>query len=112
MGYIDDNLVKRRNNRLPYKTAWVIYRWPVIFALLGLSFMVGGMKDGWIVATGLFALAIGTAVSAYITLKTSEFGITNRRVLIKVGFIKRDSLETILTKVEGIHVQQGVLGGY
>ena len=46
----------------------------------------------------------------YITYSTSEFGVTNKRVLVKVGFIKRHSLETLLTKVEGISVDQGILG--
>lgn len=45
-----------------------------------------------------------------ITYLTSEFGITNKRVLIKHGFIKRISLETLLNKIEGITVQQGILG--
>jgi uncharacterized membrane protein YdbT with pleckstrin-like domain len=36
--------------------------------------------------------------------------VTNRRVLIKVGFIRRHSLELLLPKVEGIAVDQGILG--
>ena len=30
--------------------------------------------------------------------------------MIKTGFIRRNSLETLLTKVEGIQVNQGMLG--
>jgi len=62
-------------------------------------------------AGGFFLLvAIIWGISSFISLKTSEFGITNKRVLIKTGFIRRDSLETLLTKVEGIQVNQGMLG--
>ena len=57
-----------------------------------------------------YLIALIWAVSAFISFKTSEFGITNKRVLIKVGFIRRNSLETLLTKVEGIQVNQGILG--
>src|SRR5258706_11991105 len=41
---------------------------------------------------------------------SSEFAVTNKRVLIKVGFIRRHSLELLLQKVEGIGVDQGIWG--
>ena len=40
----------------------------------------------------------------------SEFAVTNKRVLIKTGWIRRHSLETLLSKIEGIRVEQDVLG--
>jgi uncharacterized membrane protein YdbT with pleckstrin-like domain len=62
-------------------------------------------------AGSLFILiAILTGVASFINFTTSEFGITNKRVIIKVGFIRRDSLEVLLNKVEGIQVNQGILG--
>ena len=57
-----------------------------------------------------FLIAIIWAASAFIRFKTAEFGITNKRVLVKVGFIRRTSLETLLTKVEGIQINQGIMG--
>ena len=63
------------------------------------------------VVGGIFLLiAIIHSISSFIDYKTSEFGITNKRVLVKVGFIRRNSLEVLLTKVEGIQVKQGILG--
>jgi len=56
------------------------------------------------------SVAIIWGISSFISFKTSEFGITNKRVLIKAGFIRRNSLETLLTKVEAIQVNQGILG--
>lgn len=47
---------------------------------------------------------------AYITHKTSEFAVTDRRVVIKVGWIQRRTLETMLNKVEGIGVDQSIMG--
>ena len=46
----------------------------------------------------------------WIKSSSSEFAITNKRVLIKVGLIRRHSLELLLQKVEGIGVDQGFLG--
>ena len=41
---------------------------------------------------------------------SSEYVITNQRVLIKVGVIQRRSLEIFLSKIEGIYINQGMFG--
>src|SRR5205085_1676191 len=47
---------------------------------------------------------------SFIRYKTSDFVLTNKRVLVKVGFIRRTSVETFLQKVEGIQVDQSIAG--
>ena len=54
---------------------------------------------------GLFALLFPLIDSA-----TSEFGVTNKRVIIKVGFLRRKTLELLLRHVEAISVDQSVMG--
>ncbi len=49
-------------------------------------------------------------IGAIVDWRTSEFAVTNKRVLIKTGWIRRHSLETLLTKVEAIGVEQGIFG--
>lgn len=56
----------------------------------------------------ILALVSGTV--SFINLKTSEFGVTTNRVLMKTGLIRRNSFEVLLSKVEGIQVNQGILG--
>lgn len=56
--------------------------------------------------TGLFTLFIGP----YIRLKTSEFAMTDKRVIIKTGFISRKTLEMNLNKIETVNVEQSVWG--
>ena len=41
---------------------------------------------------------------------TTECVLTDRRVLAKTGLISRESIELLLSKVEGIQVKQGILG--
>ncbi len=41
---------------------------------------------------------------------TDEYGITNKRVIIKTGLIARDTLEMNLSKIESVNVDQSVLG--
>jgi uncharacterized membrane protein YdbT with pleckstrin-like domain len=51
-----------------------------------------------------------TMVSALIAYYSSEFAITNKRIIIKIGFIQRSSFEILLSKVEGISVDQTIPG--
>ena len=41
---------------------------------------------------------------------TSEFAVTNRRVIIKVGLVSRRTVELRLEKIESIGVDQGIVG--
>ena len=50
------------------------------------------------------------ALPAFVARRTSEFAVTNKRVLIKTGLIRCHSLETLLSKIESIGVTQGILG--
>jgi len=56
------------------------------------------------------AMAFVAALPAFIRRSSSEFAVTNRRVVVKVGFLRRHSTEILLRQVEGITVDQGVLG--
>jgi len=55
-------------------------------------------------------IAVVLGLLAYLDISTAEFGVTNRRVIIKVGVLRRRTLETLLDKVESISVDQGILG--
>lgn len=56
------------------------------------------------VAGPLFLAGVIDGVSRLITYKTAELGATNRRVLAKIGWIRHQSLETLLAKVEAVGV--------
>jgi uncharacterized membrane protein YdbT with pleckstrin-like domain len=59
-----------------------------------------------------FFLLVGIIwfINALIRYLTSEFAITNKRIIIKVGLIKRITLEMNREKIESIGVDQGILG--
>ena len=71
-------------------TAYVPSFWPTVVVLAGIAALV--------------------FLGEWILYKTSEFAVTDRRVIIKVGWVKRRTLETMLGKVEALEVQQSVLG--
>lgn len=44
----------------------------------------------------------------YIQIKTDEFVVTSKRIIIKKGIIAYDTLEMNLSRVESVHVEQGI----
>jgi uncharacterized membrane protein YdbT with pleckstrin-like domain len=58
----------------------------------------------------LLVLPVGILLSAAVTVKTSELVITDRRVLIKVGFIQRHTFEMFISKIESVAVFQSMMG--
>jgi uncharacterized membrane protein YdbT with pleckstrin-like domain len=117
VSYIDNNLMPGEKVVARAQLHWIIYSAPVTWFCAGLGFFIlgrgdtelGGAFSGFMVGA-CFLLAVVTGIAAYISRVTSEFGVTNKRVLIKTGFIRRKSLEVLLTKVEGIQVDQDISG--
>ena len=110
MGYIEKNLMSGESIVYRGKLHWVVFLWPVIWFLLAIIFFTSGGDDTAAVGALLIIIAIATGITSFTNHKTSEFGITNKRVIVKVGFIRRTSMEVLLNKVEGIQVSQSILG--
>lgn len=122
MSYIENNLLRDEKIILLYRPHWIIFAGPLFAALLALGLALFG-RDFFLTNTillgyplyDLAALFCAVAslyyfISAWVTFVTSEFGITNKRVLMKTGFIRRDSLELFMEKIEAIHVEQPIFG--
>lgn len=108
MGYVESNLLP--NEQITYRGRLhrIIYFLPVCLLLLAIVVALAG--GGHIAAGVLGAIALVLFIPPWIRSTSSEFAITNKRVLIKIGLIRRHSLELLLQKVEGIGVDQSVLG--
>ena len=107
MSYVDSELMSGEKviyrahlSRLVYATAVVFLVFPV------LAWMLGPPWLGW----AFLGLALIIGLVAHVKFTTSVFVVTDQRVLIKVGWIQRRSLETLLAKIEGIGVEQGLAG--
>ena len=70
-----------------------------------LPLFVVGLLLIWVYGLGLIFWAI--AIMRYMT---TELVITNKKIISKFGFIKRDTIEMLLPKIESIQVNQSVLG--
>jgi len=93
---------------------WIIYISSFIFFGLAIVLFVAAHEGGgkffaraaWI----LVAIGIALFLIRKVKASASEFAVTNKRVMIKIGILRRHTVEVLLTKVESIGVDQGILG--
>jgi uncharacterized membrane protein YdbT with pleckstrin-like domain len=57
-----------------------------------------------------YGLGIVFLLWAFIRYKTTEFAVTDKRIIAKTGLISRNTVEMFLDKVESLHVEQTVAG--
>lgn len=108
MSYVEDHLLPGEQIVHRAHLHKIVYLGPVLIAivLIGIGF-AGIVSSIRALAIGAFVLALIPLVAAHIVYTSSEFAVTNKRVVIKTGFVQRRTLETLLGKVEGIEVNQG-----
>jgi len=82
--YVESHLIKGETVVYSAKLHWIIY----------------------LTAKAILTIWIGP----FIQQATSEFAITTKRVIIKVGLISRRTLEMNLSKIETVNVDQSILG--
>ncbi|MDP9004674.1 MAG: PH domain-containing protein [Verrucomicrobiota bacterium] len=104
------------NEQPRHKTTihWMALMVPFLGALFSLILIIpialfASWKDYHFVWL-LLVIPLLIVASAYLTLKTSELVITDRRVLIKVGFLQRRTFEVFISQVESVAVTQSVIG--
>lgn len=108
MGYVEKTLLP--GEEIAYKGGihWMRFRWACIW--LGLSIAASVQEWGIWVVGGMFALAAIAASVAWLDGVTSELVVTDKRVILKRGLVRRRSLELVLSKVEALAVDQSILG--
>src|SRR5262249_35822211 len=113
MSYIDSHLLT--NERVAFRTQlhWKVFIAPLLVAVfIWLPATIGLLMTQRFKVYALIPVAIaliGLAV-AWLRRQTSEFAVTNRRVIVKLGVLSTRSFELLLPKVEGIAVNQGLMG--
>ena len=110
MSYIQDNLTVGEEIRHLAVLHWIMFIRPAVFLTLVLLMLGSGGDETLRAFTPFLIFGLLYIGLRFVTFKTSEFGLTNKRLIIKVGFIKRRTLEMVLPKIETIAVQQGILG--
>jgi len=117
MGYIERNLMPAERVVLKAQLDWAMFLGPTILGGLGCTLLVDGFTDSGASASSmaciallLFLFGLLYLLSVAVIYFTTEFAVTDKRVIAKTGFLHRRSLELLLTKVESIGVTQPLIG--
>lgn len=116
MSYVQK--VLQPGERVVYETklSWAMYIPGMLLLLAALVFFaITRMLFGpaiWtdIISLILVAIALFLIGQEWFERFTTEIAITDRRVIFKRGFIRRDTIEMSVEKVESVDVKQSLLG--
>jgi len=119
MSYIDSNLLDGEHIVFRTRLHWLLFMGPVLFIVIVL------LPVAWFLGSGTWFLASGTwssyawvpiglgaliLVATFIKRQSSDFAVTNKRVMMKVGVFTTRSTELLLSKIEAIAVEQTLVG--
>ena len=117
MGYIDNHLAPGEQVVFRTRLHPVIFAGTATFAafVLGAVALIVSRNELSPRTVALLWLAgvvigPGSLLPLYVRWRTSEFAVTDRRVLVKVGLLSVHTLEVLLPKVEAIGVDQTIGG--
>ena len=117
-GYVDTVLQPGERVLMTGKLHWIIYGNAIVTLLVAIAtFIYGGIhyEDSYFTASVVIAIFFALtapllAFNAWFNQWTTEIAVTNRRIIYKHGFIRRDTAEMNIDKVESVIVTQSILG--
>ena len=95
---------------LHYTRPHYIVFYPVLLWLLITVWFFTTNYRHFIMGHLLLLITIISWINSLINYYCSEYVITNKRILVKIGFIRRKSLEIFLDRIEGIYIDQNIMG--
>ena len=114
MGYVDRNLLPEEHVVYRTRLHWLVYVMPIVIMLIGIAAFIvfakkADVRTGAMVGVIPFVVGLAIWFVRWIKVHTSEFAVTSKRVVIKLGVVRRKTLELLLRQVEAIEVEQGFL---
>jgi uncharacterized membrane protein YdbT with pleckstrin-like domain len=106
MGYIEANLLPGETVVQRARLHWIVFLKAIAVAVVGLAVLIIEPLVGAIIV----GIGLLMALPPWLARTTSEFGVTSKRVIIKVGLIRRRTLELLIRQVEAISVDQSLAG--
>jgi uncharacterized membrane protein YdbT with pleckstrin-like domain len=103
LGYIDKNLMEGERVIATARLHPIVFVGPALLTLL--VFLLFINNAAWLAIFPLLWLGL-----VFWSFSSAEFGVTNRRIIAKWGAISRHSVEMNLDKVEGVSINQGIIG--
>lgn len=117
MSYIEDNLLPNEKILLRANIHAAVFVIPVVLLSMlscAVLFWLSTWEiSPWVVFVIILFLLwqiIPPIARVTIAFITTEFAVTNQRIIAKRGWIRRRTTEILLQKVESIKIDQGLLG--
>lgn len=133
MSYIQDNLMPNEKILLTARVHPAVFLPSIVAFVVAIALFIYGVSNPAMVSKAgapppqatagnlvggmllcfsglLFLYSVLLGLQAVIVMFTTEFAVTNRRVIAKTGFIRRHTLEILLSRIESVSVNQDVLG--
>jgi uncharacterized membrane protein YdbT with pleckstrin-like domain len=116
--FVSKNFMADENIVYITKLHWIIYVKALVAVLIGVVMIIvipifgeTGVKNT-LVLPGIIVIVIGVLYGIYLNvlIKTSEFVVTNKRVIMKKGIISTTTLEVLFSKAESISTYQSIGG--
>lgn len=112
MSYIDRNLLPDEKILFRTKKHLIIFFFPMVLAIFSI-YATNYMHHNFILTKVEFAPWVVTLIIwCYVGLEylTSEYAVTNKRVMMREGFFNRHANEVRLATISQVNVDQSLLG--
>jgi uncharacterized membrane protein YdbT with pleckstrin-like domain len=121
MGYVDENLISGENVAYRARLHWILFVNPGLIAIVVIAFAVllfyaANLTDRVstqtlvLVGIGVLVILAIPLLMAFVKWHTAEFAVTNKRVILKTGFVQSKTAEMFLNKIESVGVEQSIGG--
>lgn len=133
MSYVSDNLLPDEKVIARAKLHWGVFVGPALVGAVGIAlafcFLVSAASAPPATAANpntdpaqgaatmficcvlpILGLAGLYGVAVAMSYFSTEFAVTNKRIIAKTGMIRQQTLELVLSKVESVAVKQGLMG--
>lgn len=91
------------------KPHYIVFYPIILWLILTIGFFTSNYKS-FLIGPLLLLMSLLSCINGLINYYCSEYAITTKRILVKVGFIRRRSLEIFLDRIESIYVEQSIIG--
>lgn len=110
MSYIDKNLLP--NEQIVYRTKkhFIIFFTPMLWVIAALFFYVNPNPYVAKVTILPAVIALISWLNTLLTYITSDFVVTNKRIMMKEGFFIRHANEMRLSTISTVNITQGIIG--
>jgi uncharacterized membrane protein YdbT with pleckstrin-like domain len=121
LGYVEANLITGESITYRARLHWLLFIKPamiaiVIITIAGLVFYSADLgkvlstQTALLVWIGVLVISAAPVLARALTWRSAEFTVTNKRVILKTGFVQSKTAEMFLNKIESVGVDQSIAG--